>query len=303
MSCISVIILTYNESLHIERCIKSLLPVVSDIFVVDSFSTDNTVAICQKLGAKVVQNPWKNYANQFQWAIDNCEIKTKWTMRMDADEYLEPGLVEEINEKFQSLDDDINGIYLKRKVLFQGRWIRFGGFYPHVLMRIWRTNEGRIEQRWMDEHIVLDNPNSITFKSDIVDHNLNTIGWWIDKHNNYATREMIDLLNIKYDFLPKDRSLHDADDIQARFKRVLKEKIYSNLPAGLRAIIYFFYRYIFRLGFLDGRRGFNFHFLQGFWYRLLVDLKCREIELSMDSSEDIPKLIEKKYGITLVKYK
>ena len=158
---ISVIILTYNEELHIERCLKNLQPLAKQIFIVDSFSTDNTVQIAESLGAKVFQRPWKNYADQFQWGLDNCPIQTGWVMRMDADEYLEQALIDEIIAKFSSLPDDINGLYLKRKHHFLGRWIKHGDRYPLVLLRIWKTGQAHIENRWMDEHIVLDSGNSL----------------------------------------------------------------------------------------------------------------------------------------------
>ena len=121
---ISVIILTYNEEQHIERCIKSLLPFAKEIFLVDSFSTDKTVEIAQNLGAKVYQNPWINYALQFQWGIDNCSISTEWVMRMDADEYILPELQTEISNKIQNIQDKVSGIYIKRRVYFKDKWIK-----------------------------------------------------------------------------------------------------------------------------------------------------------------------------------
>ncbi len=294
---ITVVILTFNEKKHIERCVANMNKLVKRVVVVDSFSSDNTVDICRKLGADVYQNKWINYASQFQWGLDNCDISTRWTMRMDADEYLEPNLIAELSEQLPSLSEKVNGIYLKRKVFFKGKWIRFGGFYPHILLRLWHTGSGRIEQRWMDEHMIIDVPKTIMCKHNLVDDNLNSIGWWIDKHNNYATREMIDLLNIKYGFIARDSGLSVTDDPQARIKRHIKEKIYSKLPVGIRPIIYFLYRYFFRLGFLDGSKGFVFHFLQGFWYRLLVDVKVKEIEDGANVPSDVPDAIYAKYGI------
>jgi glycosyltransferase involved in cell wall biosynthesis len=288
MQDITVIILTYNESKHIARCINSLKGVVKRIVVVDSFSSDSTLELCKDLGACVYQNKWINYANQFQWGLDNCSIDTQWTMRMDADEYLEPSLINEINSKMMNLNKNINGIYLKRKVIFKGQWIRYGGFYPQILLRIWKTGIGRIEQRWMDEHIVIDTPSTETFNNDLVDENLNNIGWWIEKHNAYASREMIDLLNIKYEFFDQDNQLTSTNDPQAQQKRVLKERIYSRLPLLFRTFIYFLYRYFIKLGFLDGKKGFIFHFMQAFWYRLVVDIKCNEI-LDLVQNREISK--------------
>ncbi len=294
----TVVILTFNEIKHIERCIKSLTGLVSRIVVVDSFSTDGTVELCESLGAEVFQNIWRNYANQFQWGLDNCGIDSVWTMRMDADEYLENELVAELEARFPLLDPELNGVYLKRKVFFKGRWIKYGGFYPHVLLRIWKTGEGRIEQRWMDEHIVIEAPKTTTFNTNLVDDNLNHIGWWTDKHNSYASREMVDLLNMKYRFLEKDDAIRESDDRQAKVKRFIKEEVYSRLPLGVRPVLYFFYRYVLRGGFLDGGKGFLFHLLQGLWYRLLVDIKVSEVErLLQPGDKNVKTIIRDLYGI------
>jgi glycosyltransferase involved in cell wall biosynthesis len=295
---ISVIILTYNEELHIERCIKSLQSFVNEIFVVDSYSTDRTVEIAKSLGAKVYQNKWVNHAVQFQWGLDNCPIETEWVMRMDSDEYIEPELALEIPKKLENIEDNISGIYLKRKVFFMDKWIRWGAFYPHVLLRIWRYKHGRIEQRWMDEHIVLLQGDAMLIsEADIVDDNKNSFTWWIEKHNNYATREMIELMNMKYKFMLMDDLLKENNDPQAKLKRIIKEKLYSKLPFGIRPFLYFTYRYFFRLGFLDGFRGFVWHFMQGWWYRMLVDVKCYEFERKLKEYDDIKLMIKKEYGL------
>jgi glycosyltransferase involved in cell wall biosynthesis len=260
MNNIGVIILTFNEEKHIERCIQSLVPIAEKIFVLDSFSKDGTVDLARSLGAEVSQRTWKNYADQFQWGLDNCGADTAWVMRMDADEYLEADLQEELPALLGSLPADVEGIYIKRKVFFIGQWIRYGGFYPHILLRIWRTGKGRIEQRWMDEHIVLPSgAKTVLAQGHLVDDNRKGITFWIDKHNKYASREAVDLLNSKYSLLEQDEGLKAIDDPQAKRKRLLKEKVYARLPIGLRAGMYFFYRYFFKLGFLDGGKGFIWH--------------------------------------------
>jgi len=296
---ISVIILTFNENLHIERCIKSLKPFVKDIFIVDSFSTDNTVDIAISLGAKVYQNPWpNNHAIQFQWGLDNCPIETEWVMKMDSDEYVESELAKVLKIKLESIEDSISGIYLNRKVFFMDKWLKRSAYYPHTLLRIWRKNDGKMEQRWMDEHIVLSKGQTILIdNADIVDDNKNSFTWWINKHNNYATREMIDLKNMKYKFMPRDDALKENDDPQAKLKRILKEKIYSKLPLGIRPFIYFIYRYFLKFSFLEGFRGFVWCFMQGWWYRMMVDVKCYEFERKMKNYDDIKVMIEKEYGI------
>jgi glycosyltransferase involved in cell wall biosynthesis len=289
---VTVILLTKNEEIHIRRCIESLLLFTSSIFVVDSYSSDETVKIAVDLGATVVQREWKNYADQFQWALDNYEEHlgaSDWLMRMDADEYIEEDLAREIVEKLAGSSAD--GYTIRRKVFFSGQWIKHGGFYPQILLRIWRAGAGRIEQRWMDEHIVMK-PSAVVaqLSGNVVDENLKGITFWIDKHNSYATREMVDMLNNKYFLFDGDEELREGRGSQAGWKRFLKDGLYSKSPLGVRAIFYFLYRYFIKFGFLDGAKGFIWHFMQGCWYRLLVDVKIAEIESK--SGGDIARIRE-----------
>jgi len=296
---LSVIILTFNEEKHIERCIKSLKSFAKNIFIVDSFSTDNTVEIAKSLGAKVYQNEFINHAKQFQWGLDNCPINTEWVMKIDADEYVLPELADEIKEKLPKLKEDISGVYIKRRVKFMDKWIKHGGYYPTWLLRIWRYKDGKMEQRWMDEHIKLLRGESINFENDIVDENLNNLTWWTNKHNNYATREAIDVLNIIYNFLKYDEVKADIFGTQEQRKRWLKYR-YAKMPLFTRPFIYFIYRYFLKFGFLDGKEGLIWHFLQGFWYRFLVDAKIYEIEKYKNRNNvDIKTAIEKINGIKL----
>lgn len=298
---LTVILMTHEEELHVERCIRSVQPVATRIVVIDSFSTDATVEIAKSLGAEVVQRKWKNYADQFQWGLDYADIKSGWVMRIDADEYLEPELQAELLATLPTLPDDVLGIYIKLKVIYRGQWIKHGGIYPLTLLRIWRAGCGRIEQRWMDEHIVLpEGAKTIVLKSHSADSSLKGVTFWINKHNNYATREMADILINKYFPVLRDDALKQMADPQARWKRIMKDKVYARLPLGLRATLYFFYRYFFKLGFLDGSKGFIWHVLQGFWYRLLVDLKIMEVEArALGDKEKIRMILKKDYGIEI----
>ncbi len=273
---LSVIILTYNESLHIERCISSLRAITDKIFIVDSFSTDGTPELAARLGATVVQNPWVSYAFQFNFGIKNNPFATAWQMRMDADEYITPELAQEINSRLPGTSQDIAGFYIKRRVIFFDQWIRHGGYYPTWLLRIWRRDQGICEELWMDEHIKVQGGTLARLEHDLVDHNLNNLTWWTQKHNNYAIREVIDLLNIKYDFENRETVTPDLFGSQEQRKRYLKVK-YAGLPLFTRPFLYFIYRYFIKLGFLDGKKGMIWHFLQGFWYRFLVDAKVYEV--------------------------
>jgi glycosyltransferase involved in cell wall biosynthesis len=286
MTDLAVVILTHNEEIHIERALRNVAGIAKEVFVVDSFSRDRTVEIATALGANVLQRNFINYAKQFQWALDNAPITAKWILRLDADELLEPELITEIEQRLPRLLDTVAGVNLKRRHVFLGRWIRHGGRYPLILLRIFRRGQGRIENRWMDEHMIVWGGETITFENDFSDVNLNGLTFFTDKHNKYASREAVDVLNKKYALDSTSESLSvDGTGAQAAFKRWVKEGIYNRLPFGFGPSLYFFYRYIFQLGFLDGREGAIYHFLQGFWYRFLVGAKVEEFERELRGLE------------------
>jgi len=261
-SSLGVIILTYNEEIHIERLLKNITDWADEIFIVDSFSTDKTLEIAKKYGCKIFQHKFENQAQQFNWSLDNIKIKNDWVLRLDADEYLTEELKKEIDEVLPRAQPSITGFYIKRKVYFMGRWIKHGAYYPIWFLRLFRKGKARSEQRAMDEHIVLLDGKAKKLKNDFIDNNKKDLEWWTAKHNNYSSRETADALAGDYG--------------QA------KKKFYYRLPLFCRAFLYFIYRYFFRLGFLDGKEGLIFHFLQGFWYRFLVDAKIYETKIKVD---------------------
>lgn len=279
---LTVLLLTFNEASHIERAIASVASIARDILVIDSFSTDDTRERARAAGARVLENRFVNQSKQFQWGLDNGEIGTGWVMRLDADEVIEPDLQSEIGRQLPILPADVAGINLNRKHVFMGRWIRHGGRYPLRLVRIWRTGQGRVEDRWMDEHIVVWGGRTITLKGGFADINLNDLTYFTDKHNKYATREALEQLSQRYTLFERDSAFHaSAGSRQASIKRRIKENLYNKLPFWVGPLGYFLYRYILQFGFLDGKEGLIYHFLQGFWYRFLVGAKVAELEDAM----------------------
>src|SRR3989344_5533233 len=280
---ISVIILTYNEELNIGNCLKSVADWANEIIIVDSFSADKTLEIAKKHTNKIAQRTFVNQAEQFNWALDNLEIKNEWILRLDADEYLTEELKSEISEIFNIRTSDvlnvskldINGFYIKRRVYFMGRFIKYGGYYPAWFLRLFRKGKARSEERKMDEHLVLLEGKAERLKNDFIDDNKKNLSWFIQKHNNYASREADGILRTS-DVLNIGTSNVQKLSGQVARKRWLKDNFYYRLPLFCRAYLYFCYRYFIRLGFLDGKEGLIFHFLQGFWYRFLVDAKIYE---------------------------
>ncbi|WP_248310779.1 glycosyltransferase family 2 protein [Bosea vaviloviae] len=271
-------LLTFNEAKHLPRALASVRDIASEIFVIDSGSTDGTQELARSMGASVLQNAFVNHAQQFQWGMDNAPITADWVMRLDADEIVEPDLVAEIKVKLPQLPPEVTGVNLKRKIIFMGRWLRFGGRYPQILLRIWRTGKGRIEQRWMDEHMLLTEGRAVTFTGGFSDHNLNDLTFFTNKHNKYATREALDILNQQLKLFPRDEALGRGNtSMHAASTRFLKERFYNKLPFEFSTLGYFVVRYFLQLGFLDGREGAIYHFLQGYWYRFLVGSKVEEL--------------------------
>jgi glycosyltransferase involved in cell wall biosynthesis len=274
---IHAIILTLNEEQHLARCITSIREQCSDITVVDSGSTDATLVIAKSLGANVLSNAWVNYATQMNFAIDQLENRGGWLLRIDADEVLDTDSRQTLIEAVAAAAPDVDALLVQRRIHFLGRRIRHGAIEPSWQLRLWRNGSGRCEQRWMDEHIQVAGRvvNSELVISDI---NLNSLSWWTAKHNSYASREAIDVLNRRHSFLKQAELGSGGISPQARMRRFMKERVYGLAPSGLRALLYFLYRFVFRLGFLDGTPGYYFHLMQALWYRTLVDAKVHEIE-------------------------
>lgn len=276
---ITAIILTKNEEKHIARCIGSLAGVCDEVLVIDSYSEDNTCVISERLGAKVFRHEWKNYASQFNYGLTCCPVSSEWVWRIDADEYLDGSIGRAVKDALADCDDDVNGVYVRKRIDFMGRPLLHGGWYPSYHLKIIRRGHGCCEARWMDEHLRISGGRTITVsEGNQVDANLNSLTWWTEKHNGYATREMMDELMAEY-------GLQDtAGGVEPRFwgteeerKRWLKMR-YIRMPLFLRPLLNFVYRYVFRGGFRDGREGLVWHFLQGFWYRFLVDAKIFEVK-------------------------
>lgn len=295
MNDISVIILAFNEEAHICRCVENAFRFAKGVYVIDSFSKDRTVEIAENSGAIVLQHKYVNQAQQFQWALENCPIETEWVMRLDADEYLTNELIAEINEKLPALPPESTGINLMFRVKFLGRILRFGSLRPVRILRIWRAGTVYMEQRWMDERLVLKEGVSVNFKHRFIDDNLKGLTAWTQKHNNYSNREVLTQLDLRYHLFKKgsDESLKS---------RNRKKGVYYKLPRFLRALGYFFVRYIVFLGFLDGIRGLIWLTLQAYWYRFLVDSKMYEMEKRLGknpSREEVIQYVRQFYQIEI----
>ena len=297
---LTAIVLTYNEQLHLERCLNSLKKICKEIIVVDSFSNDKTEEIAHNFKARFYQHEFKSQANQLNWASEHIPINTEWVIRVDADEYITEALQNEL-VKLNKVAEDINGIRISRLMYFMDMPLKKGGMYPIKHLRIWRNGKAFCEQRWMDERMVLVEGESIEIEGDLIDHNLNNLTWWTQKHNNYATREAIDILDKLYNFTNSEVLKSNFFGTSEERRRWLKER-YLKLPLFVRPFLFWSIRYFIQGGILEGKRGFVWNVLQCFWYRFLVDAKIYEAYFKAGKDKEaLIKYFRKEFGYNVTK--
>lgn len=274
MEDVTFIIITKNEEINLPDCLNSIKEFAKRIVIVDSESTDRTCEIARSMGADIYVHPFENYARQFNWGIDNTSITTKWTFRLDADERLTPELCKELSHIMRDHDNDnMNGVTMEAWLYFLGRLIKHGARTKRKIM-LFKTGIGRIEDRKMDEHTILSSGYSISCKEHFIHYDFKNVTHWINKMNWYATREMQDY--IEYVTKSHETEIGIKNDKAISKLRAKKFGIYYKFPMFFRCWLLFLYYYLFKLGFLDGKEGFVYHWMYHRWYRTLVDVKIFE---------------------------
>ena len=273
----SVVILTYNEEKNIGACLESLLFLNKEIYIVDSGSTDKTLEICQNYTSNIFDHPFENYGAQRNWALTHLPITSNWILNMDADHRATPELVKELISTFiKPIDAEINGYLVSRRTMFMGKWIKYGGHYPTYHAILFRRGFGQCEDKLYDQHFKVTG-KTLLMQSDMIDIITDSLTTFIARHNHWAT------LEAQYHFEELSKDSENQGVVKAKFfgnpieRRRFIKKRYENFPLFVRPVIYYLIRYFIRLGFLDGTEGLIFHFLQGFWFRFLIDAKIYEL--------------------------
>ena len=275
MASVTAIILTKNEEKNLGECLASIKGFAERAVVVDCGSTDRTVEIAKEYGADVLVHEFTYYAAQFNWGIDNADITTDWILRLDADERFTPALITETEAVLNSLEaknGDLNGITMEAVFYFLGKPIRHGVKCKRKMM-LFKRGIGRIEDRKRDAHSIISEGRNVSVKEKFLHYDFKNLDSYIKRYNWYATREMQD-----YIAYTQGASTQINTDAHIQAQRKKKFGMYYRAPKFLRAYLWFIYNYIFRLGFLDGKEGFLFHYFECLWYRLLVDAKIYEYE-------------------------
>jgi glycosyltransferase involved in cell wall biosynthesis len=266
----TVILLSFNSEDTLGATLTRAREVSDEIFVVDSFSSDGTVALAESFGARVVQHAFENYGAQRNWAIDNLPTTRKWQLHLDADEVMDAELVAAIRALPEETEHA--GYFVPRYVRFLGRVMRHGGMSPTWHLRLFLSGVGRCEDRKYDQHYLLTGPGTTgQLPGVMIDDIAMSLSEWTARHNRWADGEVAEM-DAKNE---AGRLVADPKGNPAQRKRALREK-YNNLPLFVRPFLLFGYRYFVKLGFLDGTEGFIFWVLQTFWFRFLIDAKIWE---------------------------
>lgn len=269
---VSVVILAYNEEANLPACLASLEGLDCELFVVDSGSTDRTMEIARAAGATVREHPFVNYGAQRNWAQANLPIASDWVLHLDADERLTAELVEEINHVLQE-PLQVDGFVLRKRTVFMGRWIKHGGHYPAYHLRLFRKDRGSCEDRLYDQHFLVQGEVR-PLTNDYIDVLTSDMSTWTLRHTCWAELEAREIMG-RASTQGRVRAAFWGNPIERR--RWLRQGLFLRFPLFVRPFLYWFYRYFLRLGFLDGTEGLIFHFLQGCWYRFLIDVKIYEL--------------------------
>lgn len=271
---LAIVILTFNEEKNISKCLESVKDLKAPIYIIDSYSTDATEEIARKYGAFFIQHTFSTHTIQWKFALTQLPPEVDWVLGLDADQTLTPELFIEIKELFsRETEMEYSGFYLRRRNFFLGKWIRFGGYQNRFLLKLFKKDAVYLDESELMDHHFYVNGRTQKLKNDLIEDNLKEdLPFWKKKHIRYAELQAKEeheklLLNPGSFFGNQDE------------RRLFLKNLWNRMPLFIRPILYFLYRFIFLGGFLDGRIGIKFHYLQAYWYRRLVDeniFKMRE---------------------------
>ena len=279
---LSIFVLTYNSESDIETCLQSIAGWADELFIVDSFSTDKTIELAKKYTQNIHFHKFENFAAQRNWALENLPIRNDWALHLDADESLTPELKSEISELIPNNTNGLDGFYIKRRFVFLNRWLRYGGNYPQTELRLWRHNLVRVIDAGALEYIAVRGRVG-TLQHDMIHENRRGLSAWVTKVNMVSDWDAEEFMTGSGN--ARLMAVDDSEYVELGKTRWLRIHVWNRLPLVLRPFLLFFFRYIIKLGFLDGTAGFIYCSLMHYWYYFLISSKVKEkrlIQRSMD---------------------
>lgn len=288
---VSIIVPVKNEARNIAACLASVAW-ADEVWVVDSHSTDETVALSEARGARVAQFDFQGgYPKKKNWALQNLPFANEWILLLDADERVTPELAAELHQLFAQPAAMADGYYVNRKLIFLGRWIKHCGWYPSWNLRFFKHKLGRYERLETEdvdntgdvevhEHVVLQGRPAY-LQHDLLHEDFKSIYHFIERHNRYSTWDARVYHNLA-------TGIAGASSIEAKFfgtplerKRFIK-RMWSRLP--FRPFLRFVWMYFIQRGFLDGRAGLIFCTLMTM-HEAVISAKLYEFELLQNKAD------------------
>ncbi|MEK7994841.1 MAG: glycosyltransferase family 2 protein [Planctomycetota bacterium] len=268
---LSAVVLTHNEEVNLEASLRNVAGWCKEIVVVDSGSSDKTVEIARRFTDKIFVHPYEDHASQWDWTFRNVPFACDWLLLLDADFIVSAQLRDSIASALRA-PKDVVGYFVHHRYVFLGRQIRFGGTKKWWLRLVRRADASVDRSELVDFRVVVagrtQKLHGLVLEDNKKEYDLD---FWIDKHQKFSSRMAVEEVLRRDGVLRWQISPNVFGNSEERISW-FKQRWYS-LPLYVRPFAYFFLRYIFLAGVLDGWRGFVFHFLQGLWFRLIVDLK------------------------------
>jgi glycosyltransferase involved in cell wall biosynthesis len=262
------------EEANLEACLRSVAGWSGDIHVLDSGSTDSTLDIAHRLAQHVHHHSYLDHSSQIKYVLKEMPLKYEWLLVLDADHEVSRELKQSIDSMLATGAPGVDMLYCRQTYMFRGQNIRGLQKWGRLL----RHRNVEVDGAELVDFRFRIKGASSFLRGHIIEHNLkeDDLDFWLDKHQRFATRIAVEETlrragRLRWSIRP--RLFGNPDE------RVLwwKSRWYS-LPLFVRPFLYFAYRYVWRRGFLDGQTGFLFHFLQAFWFRLMIDVKLSDLE-------------------------
>lgn len=258
---ISVVILTLNEEANLPQCLRSLTW-CDDIIAIDSFSTDRTEAMCEAGNVRIYKHEFDGFGNQRNWVLNNVDIKHEWVLFLDADESVPEELKNEMLNAIDTNDQSVSAYRVARRFYMWNRWLKYSSLYPSYVVRLVRKSGVRYVNRGHAETQTVVGDIG-TLKEDLIDSNQKGIEEWFNRQNRYSTQEAIYELSDREPLHFKGLIFGDSLARRKNLKRLVR-----SIP--FRPSLYFLYSYIFRLGFLDGKAGYQFCRMKSVYQAMIV---------------------------------
>jgi len=266
--------MTLDEEANIRRCLESV-KWADRIFILDSGSRDRTVEIAREYTEHIYTRDFDNFSAQINWALDNLPFGNEWLLFVDADEIVTPELAEEVRAIAAADPPGIDAFWVKRRFIFLGKWLKYGGQYRTRVIRLFRHANVRF-QRLVNQVPVYEGADGF-LENDMIHEDSKGFSALVARHNAYSTFEAIETVKRLYPELLTEREREGTvrDDRAVKAKK----RYFERLPLVFRPPVRFMYQYFFALGFLDGAPGFIYSFFK-MCYEFFICVKIYEIRLN-----------------------